>query len=198
MKADDIACVLLAAGRGTRFGGGKLAARLAGKPVVHHVAERLSTLPFAQHLIVASDSTPHVTGFERIGLSPPDAPLSRSIASGIAALSGKRPALIALADMPLVPAAHFSRLIDEFDGNCIGTRVAGRIMVPAIFGPGLFPQLMSLEGDRGAAALLRHAPSIPLDEDDALDIDTTDDLARASRLLQGRSTRSTWPTRSSG
>lgn len=186
MKAEDIACVLLAAGRGTRFGGGKLAAELAGKPLVRHVAERLAMLPFAQHLIVTSDSTPPVAGFERIGLSPPDAPLSRSIASGIAALSGNSPALIALADMPLVPAAHFARLIAEFDGNCIGTAVAGRIMVPAIFGPGLFPQLMALEGDRGAAPLLRHAPSIPLDEDHALDIDTQDDLVRAYRRLQGR------------
>ena len=186
MKASDIALVLLAAGRASRFGGGKLAANLAGKPLALHAGERLAAMAFTRKVLVCSSTTPPIDGFERIQLDPPGAPLSRSIATGLAAIAGTNAVLIALADMPLVPADHFERLIDAFDGVRIGTLVAGRTMVPAIFGAELFPALAALEGDRGAAALLRDAPAIALEEALALDIDTPDDLARAEALLQGR------------
>lgn len=186
MNARDVAVILLAAGRASRFGGGKLAADLAGKPVALHVGERLAAMPFARKVLVCSTATPPIDGFERIQLDPPGAPLSRSIATGIAAVSGTGAALIALADMPLVPAEHFERLVEKFDGDRIGTVVAGRTMVPAIFGTHLFSVLAALEGDRGAAALLRDAPTVALEETLALDIDTPDDLARAEALLQGR------------
>lgn len=186
MKAGDIAVILLAAGRASRFGGGKLAADLAGKPVALHVGERLTAMSFARKVLVCSPATPHIDGFERIEFDPPGAPLSRSIATGITAVSGTGAALIALADMPLVPTDHFERLIEAFDGERIGTVVAGRTMVPAIFGAHLFSDLAALDGDRGAAALLRDAPAITLEETLALDIDTPDDLARAEALLQGR------------
>lgn len=186
MNAADIAVILLAAGRGTRFGGGKLAARLAGKTVIDHVAERLAGVAFSRRIMVCSGTTPAVDGFERITLSPGDAPLSCSIATGVSAVPRESAALIVLADMPLVPATHFSSLIERFDGDRIATRVGGRTMVPALFSKRHFAALSSLEGDKGAAALLRDAPSIPLDEDLALDIDTPDDLARAALLLQGR------------
>ncbi|MBF9151502.1 NTP transferase domain-containing protein [Novosphingobium jiangmenense] len=186
MKAGDIAVILLAAGRASRFGGGKLAADLAGKPVALHVGERLAAMPFARKVLVCSTATPPIDGFERIELDPSGAPLSRSIATAITAVSGTGAALIALADMPLVPTDHFERLIEAFDGERIGTVVAGRTMVPAIFGAHLFSDLAALDGDRGAAALLRDAPAITLEETLALDIDTPDDLARAEALLQGR------------
>ena len=113
-------------------------------------------------------------------------PLSRTIATGIAAVAGARAALIALADMPLVPADHFARLIAGFDGDLIATRVGTLTMVPAIFGEQHFSALQSLQGDRGAGALLQAAPTVTLPEDLALDIDTAEDLQRAAALLQGR------------
>lgn len=186
MNAADIAVILLAAGRGTRFGGGKLAAELAGKPVLDHVAQRLAGMAFSRRIIVCSDATPALVGFERITLSPCDAPLSRSITTGVSAIRRESAVLIALADMPLVPVQHFAQLIDQFDGDRIGTRVGERIMVPAVFGQRHFAALSSLQGDQGAAGLLRDAASVPLEADLALDIDTPDDLARAALLLQGR------------
>lgn len=186
MNTSEIGVILLAAGRGSRFGGGKLEAELGGKPVIRHAADRLLKMPFARRILVSSHSTPIVEGFERIALDPPDAPLSRSIATGILALSGAKAALIALADMPLVPASHFRALLDVFDGDRIGTGTASRIMVPAIFGAAHFPALLDLAGDQGAATLLQAAGSIPLDEMLALDVDTRDDLALAEAIIQGR------------
>jgi molybdenum cofactor cytidylyltransferase len=43
-----------------------------------------------------------------------------------------------------------------------------------------------LQGDRGAGALLRDAPCLPLSADAALDVDQAADLARAAYLLAYR------------
>lgn len=178
------ALILLAAGRGSRFGGGKLAAGLAGKPLARHAADRLAGLPFTRRIAVCSATTPDLPGFERIDLAPADAPLSRSVAMGIAALDGESAAMIALADMPLVPAAHFAALLTAFDGHAIASMVGSVAMVPAVFGARHFHALQHLAGDRGAGALLRNAPAIDLDPALALDVDTADDLARAEHALR--------------
>lgn len=181
-----IAALLLAAGRGTRFGGGKLAADLGGKPVAAHAAQALASLPFRHRMAVVSARTPDLPGFERIMLTPADGPLSRSIAAGIGALAKTDcdAVLIALADMPLVPAAHFAQLIGHFDGDRIATQVDGRRMVPAIFARKHFAALASLEGDRGAGGMLRAVPAVNLPAVQALDVDCPDDLALAARHFQ--------------
>lgn len=179
------ALLLLAAGRGTRFGGGKLAAELEGKPLARHAADQLAGLPFTRRIAVCSDLTPDLPGFESFLLDPAEAPLSRSISLGIAALAGETAVLIALADMPLVPASHFAALLTRFDGDRTGTRVGDLTMVPAVFGPAHFEALMTLTGDKGAGALLRDAPAVEIDPMLALDVDTPEDLQRAAALLQG-------------
>nr|WP_246385733.1 nucleotidyltransferase family protein [Novosphingobium hassiacum] len=173
--------ILLAAGRGSRFGGAKLGADLAGKPLARHAADRLAAMAFTRHIAVCSTATPELPGFERLLLDPVDAPLSRSIAMGIAALDHEDAALIALADMPLVTIEHFQRLLEHFDGDRVGTRVGNVTMVPAMFGARRFAALKALDGDRGAGALLRDASAVTLDPALALDVDTPDDLA----ALQG-------------
>lgn len=179
------ALILLAAGRGTRFGGAKLTAELMGKPLARHAADTLSRFAFSRRIAVCSDTTPDLPGFDRVMLDPADAPLSRSIALGIGVLDGEASALIALADMPLVPVAHFEALLSVFDGDRTGSRVDGLTMVPAVFGAQHFGALMALDGDRGAGALLRDAAAVALDPAFALDVDTQADLGRAETLLQG-------------
>ncbi|NLR70229.1 nucleotidyltransferase family protein [Novosphingobium sp. ERN07] len=185
MTARRIAVILLAAGRATRFGGGKLGTALAGKPLARHAADNLSDLPFSRKIALCSIQTPHLPGFSRILLDPSKAPLSQSIATGIAALTDEDAALFALADMPLVPTQHFAVLIARFDGDRIATRVDGRNMVPAIFGRQHFPALKKLVGDKGAGALLHDARSVELSAEHALDVDTLADLQSALEHLQG-------------
>jgi molybdenum cofactor cytidylyltransferase len=180
------ALVLLGAGRGSRFGGGKLGAALAGKPLACHAADKLARLPFSRLIVVCSDTTPDLPGFERIDLHPADGPLSRSIATGIGMIANEDAVLIALADMPLVPITHFQALLAAFDGNMVASSVDERPMVPAVFGAKHFASLKDLTGDRGAGALLFNAPTVPLDTALALDVDTPDDLLRAEHAI------STW------
>lgn len=185
MSGLRIAVILLAAGRATRFGGGKLGTALAGKPLARHAADRLDDLPMVRKIAICSEQTPDLPNFSKVLLEPSGAPLSCSIATGIAALTDEDAALFALADMPLVPTQHFAALIARFDGDRIATRVDERNMVPAIFGRRHFAALKTLVGDKGAGALLHDAPSVELSAEHALDVDTLADLQSALTHLQG-------------
>jgi len=181
----NIALIVLAAGRASRFGGGKLSALLAGKPVIAHVAAATAALPLAHRILIAAPAVPALPGFTRVTLDPPNAPQSRSLALGVAAAQEAEAdaVLIALADMPLVPAAHFAAMLAAFDGDRLTSICNGQPLPPALLGARHFPALLALTGDRGAGALLRDAPALALTAAQALDIDTPEDLARAQALL---------------
>ncbi|MDF8334737.1 nucleotidyltransferase family protein [Novosphingobium cyanobacteriorum] len=180
-----IVLVLLAAGRSERFGVGKLGAMLAGETVLARTMHQLAPLPFAARIAVIAPGSALLDSYTCLPLDPPDAPQSRSLALGVAAAqaTGARAAMIALADMPLVPTSHFAALASAFDGDRIASSHGDLRLPPAIFGSQHFPALMALSGDRGAGALLHDAPHFRLPPDAELDIDTPGDLARAEALL---------------
>ena len=184
---DGVVLVLLAAGRARRFGADKLAQDLAGKPVAHHAAAKLAHLPFAARIAVCSAASPPLgaLGYCIVPLEPEGAPMSRSIALGVAAAqaSGAAAVLLALADMPLVPQAHFRALVEAFEGSPLATLAGDTPMPPAMFGRASFAGLKQLTGDRGASDLIAMADTLPLDRLFALDIDTPDDLVRAERII---------------
>ena len=185
-----LALVLLAGGRGTRFGGAKLIAPLADQPLALHAAAMLSTLPFSHRFAVTGPDVPDLAalGFTCIALDPPGAPQARSVALGVEAAqaAGANAVLLALADMPLVPTDHIRALAARFDGDRIATSADGVIMPPALFGAAHFAALTALSGDRGGAMRLAGAPLLALDPDLALDIDRQEDLARAEVLLAAK------------
>jgi len=184
---EGLALVLLAGGQSARFGGPKLIAPLGGKPLALHAAEMLAALPFAVRYAVIGPDVPDLgaLGFRTVPLDPPGAPQARSLALGVAAAQagGARAVLVALADMPLVPAAHIRALVGGFAGDRIATMAGSVTMPPAIFGAAHFAALTALDGDRGGAVRLKGAPTVPLDPALALDVDRPEDLARAEALL---------------
>ena len=175
--------IVLAAGRGERFvasGGSthKLAALLAGKPVLDHVldAVRASGLPY------------HVV--------PPDASrpgMGDSIAAGVRATAGAPGWLILPADLPLIRSDTLRQ---------VALAPASRVLVPIYRGQRGHPvrfsaecgsALMNLKGNQGAATVLYDSSAINsvafLELDDVgivTDIDTVQDLARAEALLAAR------------
>jgi molybdenum cofactor cytidylyltransferase len=64
-------------------------------------------------------------------------------------------------------------------GVVTGSGYAGKIGVPAFFPASSFEELLQLQGDTGARSLLRTARSVNT-EDLAFDIDTEDDVTRAT------------------
>lgn len=195
---DSIGIVLLAAGRGTRFGPEpKLLAALDGVPLVRRAAEaaiaarsRPVVAVFGAHA-EAVEAALH--GLDLVRLRNPDfaAGLSTSLRVGLDALPDRcLGAVVMLADMPRVTAAHIDRLADAFDAAerkpaAIVPVHEGRRGNPVLLNRRLLaPLLAGLTGDQGAGPLLKGRPDvleIPGDAATCLDIDTAVALENLSR-----------------
>ena len=177
---------VLAAGRASRFGGGKLDAMLAGRRVGQWALDALEAAGLAPGVIVTG---PDASAFAeesgwRLTTNPdPQKGLGTSLA--IAARQTDGPLLRALADMPLVPSSHFAALLQH---KCAATAwPGGKSGVPALFPDAILPKLRTLSGDQGAGPLLTAMADLALIEAPAealLDIDRPEDLPRAETILQ--------------
>lgn len=189
IAAERVTAVLLAAGRGDRFGGDKLALAFRGQPLGLHAAAMLAAIPFAAHIAVTGPSAVDLAapGFD-CRAAPPGAPMSLSLKLGVAAAAELDcdACLIMLADMPLVPAAHIRALLAAHDGALTATLSGSTRMVPALISRAAFPLVATLTGDQGARALLRDAPGVAAPPAWLIDIDTPEDAARNSAQPGGR------------
>jgi molybdenum cofactor cytidylyltransferase len=112
--------------------------------------------------------------------------MAASIVSGLRASIDAPGWVIALADMPRVSPDTIRKLVAAIeDGADIAVPVhAGRRGNPVAFGRRYLPELLALEGDRGARALLQALPVAQVTVDDPgihLDIDTPDDLEKMAK-----------------
>jgi molybdenum cofactor cytidylyltransferase len=186
MDFGKVAAVLLAAGRGTRFGGNKLEAMLGDTMLGLHAAQTLAEIGtghrFAVHdpsngaLAIALSSA----GYSLIHNNAPEAGLSHSLALAAKAVlaTDADAMLVCLADMPFVTAAHLQAII-ETGGDQVVTSASGNArMPPALFPRRFLPMLGETTGDHGARALLRDAIAVAAADALLADIDTRADLAR--------------------
>ena len=187
-----IAAIVLAAGAGSRFGGGKLLAPLEGRPILQHVLERLEVADLHEVVVVVGADADAVedridAGTARLVVNPaPDQGLSSSLKVGIGALSDDaEAALIALGDQPLLPARAVRALLDA-------EAQPGRPIVVPVYGDGAgrnpvllrrdaFALIDQTSGDRGLGPLIDAHPElvheIPIRvEGGNPDVDTRDDL----------------------
>ncbi|BBC72200.1 conserved hypothetical protein [Altererythrobacter sp. B11] len=187
----ELPCVaLLAAGTATRFGGGKLDAPCAGKPLGQWALDRVAEAGLPPGLIVTGPEAPRFVasaeGWELIVNPQPARGLGTSVAlAAQAAIRRRAPALLVLlADMPLVPAELLRRLASTAPPAAVSH--GGRPGVPALFGAELLPRLAALSSDRGAGELLAGLASTTLIPPPGalLDVDTQDDLAEAEAALR--------------
>lgn len=181
---------VLAAGQSRRFGSAdKLAAQFRGAMLGLHVCRTLAPLPFARRWMIASDAA-HAcarhwreAGFEVIPNAAARTGMGSSVAlaAQLAQEAGSGALLIALADMPLVPATHFAELIQHAVADALIASTNGSSpMPPALFGSMHFAQLTQAEGDSGARSLLAAAKLVPCDASLMIDIDDEASLARYS------------------
>ena len=182
---------VLAAGAGTRFGGGKLDAMLAGKRVGQRVIDAVAAAGLNPGLIVVPGHTPQFaaeSGWPTVTNVCASDGLGTSLAmAACAALARGRPLLVLLADMPLVDPALLKALAAQ---SCAATRYPdGKAGVPALADLAMLPALAELSGNVGAGPLLSSRHGVVLvepPESMLLDIDRPEDLAAAQALLTGR------------
>ncbi len=189
--APNVAALVLAAGRSTRMGGtNKLLAEVDGVPmllratnaalasratsvtvVLGHEAEQAEALLAGRKISLVRNAD-FAQG------------LSTSLRAGIQALPPDTDAaIVLLADMPRISAAHVDRLIDAFDArqpSIVVPQHAGRRGNPILWPREFFAAMQAVSGDKGARDLLaEHAARIrTLEMDDAIhaDVDTPGDM----------------------
>ncbi|MFB0610808.1 nucleotidyltransferase family protein [Aurantiacibacter poecillastricola] len=194
-ESDDreVLVAILAAGRATRFGGGKLDAPLAGKPVGAWVLDAVAEADLAPGVIVSGPDRPDFVrgraGWRAITNPDPSQGLGSSVSLAIGeARKQGRDVLLLLADMPLISPEHLCRLTAS-SLNAATTWPEGRVGVPALIRRAFLEHLVGLRGDRGAGQHLADLEGLEIlscPPELLIDIDCPEDLVRASQLLERR------------
>jgi molybdenum cofactor cytidylyltransferase len=196
--------LILAAGAGRRFGGGKLLGDLGGAPVIRRVAEAVIAGGFAEVVLVTGADDAALRGaLGGLPLRIINAPdwaegMAATLRTGIGALPPDATGMcVFLGDMPMVPIHLCPALIGEAEkaGYAARPRVGGKPGHPVAFARAAFADLLALQGDSGATGLLRAREDVAYcdtaDSGALLDIDTPDDLAVAARAWNACATSAT-------
>jgi CTP:molybdopterin cytidylyltransferase MocA len=185
----SLAIALLAAGGATRFGGGKLDAPCAGKPLGRWALEAALAVPHERLAVVVGDPAPEFArGCELLINERAAEGLGTSAALAARWAEGCDALLILLADMPLVSPATLRKLAVA-DGPAAVAYPGGKPGAPACFPAALFPALEALTGDSGAAQVLRGLASVTLIDapaEELRDVDRPEDLADVEAILRSR------------
>lgn len=181
---------MLAAGAGSRFGGGKLMARLAdGTPVGLAAWRNLKAAIADCVVVVRRDDTElrqlmQDEGATVIECSDAQQGMSRSLVAGLRATGNCRGWVIALGDMPYIKPTSIARVRDALEQGelIVLPTYRGKRGHPVGLSSRLREELLAIAGDEGAREVVkRHATACHLvacDDDPGIlhDIDTREDL----------------------
>lgn len=177
--------LVLASGRGERFaasGGAahKLRALLHGQPLLEHTlaAVRASGLPW------------HVEDGGHPGMGD-------SIAAAVRATAGAPGWLVLPGDLPLIRPDTLRSIASALSGCAVAVPVHRQERGhPVGFAAQCLPGLQALQGERGAASVLRQQAQqgrvrwVEVDDEGTVtDVDTVQDLERAAQILRARKGR---------
>ena len=199
-----VAGLILAAGSGTRFGGGKMRARLDGRPLVAHVIATARAVGLGRLvLVLGADATavrtelltadPDALAGVLVAINPAaERGLATSLRLGLAvATADPRPdgVLILLGDQPRVRSDVIAAVMTAATAAPPDARAVAPAYDddaapnPVLLLPRAWPLVAGLEGDRGIGPLLTFRPDLVVRVPAAgsnPDVDTPEDLAALS------------------
>ncbi len=195
MNTGALEAIVLAAGSGRRFGGGKLTSRRGEGVLLDGALEAAFAAPVRTVTVVwgadegvlqaasrFADRTGQSARLHLVRNARHDEGIGASLRTGVASLPPDAAgAFVFLGDMPRIPHDIAPKLADTLSA---GARAAAPVHGqqrghPALFSAELFPALLSLAGDRGAgwllSAMTHGLTLIPTDDDGVLfDVDEQD------------------------
>ena len=192
--AREIVAILLAAGSSRRFGGDKLAHRLAdGRPLAVAAADSLR--PACDRLLAVlrpgADRLAELlgaAGCETLFCADAERGMGNSLAGAVRATPEAAGWLVALADMPYIATASHLQVTAALrcGASIAATEYRGQRGHPVGFSSHWFAVLSTLTGDQGARAIVQANEALitccAVDDDGVLsDVDTRGDLALTSR-----------------
>ncbi|MFA0784956.1 nucleotidyltransferase family protein [Fervidibacter sacchari] len=200
--AKPIAAILLAAGQGSRMGGGKLLLPIGDATVVERAAKSLIDVPVADLIVVVGTYglaiKRQLSEFPvRFVLNPdPSSEMAESIRCGLKIVdpASVEAFLVLPADMPLVLPETIRLLVDSLlaSDKLIAVPVfQGRRGHPVIFRSNLYETVLNFRSPQGIRPLVHGDPSKVLlvevdDEGVIADLDNWDDYRRLLKLWERR------------
>ena len=188
----DALGAVLAGGRGTRLGGRKAAAEVAGRTLLDWTVELVARVADDVVVIAKPGSVLPDTHVEVLRTEPEDFHPRHGLVSALRHADG-RPALVVPVDMPLVPPALLHELLDRVDrGAPAAVPEAGGHLQPlcAAYGPRALEALEAAPADEPLKrTLMALDPAVvPADAFDErmLNVNQPDDLLAAELGLRGR------------
>ena len=184
---------MLAAGAGTRFGGGKQLALLDGRPLLEHAVRAMTSSPVDRTLVVLGSGADEVAaavdlhGAKMLVCERWDEGQAASLACALAELEDCEAVVVTLGDQP--------RLSPDAVRRVIAARGNGAAAVRATYGeePGhpvlleqtLFERLRNVTGDHGARNLLLSVQTREVPCDDLGGGEDVDTPAQLDALRSG-------------
>ena len=168
---ERIAAIVLAAGAGSRFGGGKLLAPLQGRPVLQHVLDRLASAALAEVVVVLGADAPAIEagidwrGERRVRNPDPGRGLASSVEAGLAAIPpGTAGVLLVLGDQPRLAVGAVEALLaadpDPARPIVVPVYAADRGRNPVLLRRPAFGLVDRASGDRGLGPFLAEHPEL--------------------------------------
>ena len=187
-----LACLLTAAGSGSRFGGDKLRLAVSGQPMGVHALDVLQSSLFALRVLVTSKDKGYMIeaarerGFAVVINPAPEKGMSSSVRLGTAYIcqTGAYDGILyAVADQPHLKAGTVEQLVKAFEKepDCImAPESNGKRGNPVLFPASLFEELLNVTGDRGGRQVIAAHPdllrTIAVPSEELQDIDTKEDM----------------------
>ena len=171
-EAPEFEAVVLAAGAGRRFGGGKLLAPWAGGALLNGALAAAFAAPVRRVIVVTGTAAAEVEAAARdfaarsgaasrllvVHAADHDEGMGASLRRAAAELPADcAGAFVFLGDMPRVPHAVLGQLAAAVQAGAPAAApvFAGQRGHPALIGAALLPELATLHGDAGARAILK-------------------------------------------
>jgi CTP:molybdopterin cytidylyltransferase MocA len=187
-----VGVVVLAAGRGSRFGGEapKTLARLGHRPLVTHAVAAATASGLRPVVVVVGCQSAEVAAAAGALVEIVENPewetgMATSLRAGLAAVLADRSVTamtVSLADQPRIGAEAYRRLVAAHaDGADLAVATyGGKRGHPVLIGRAYFDEAMKMTGDQGARTLLTkpEVVEVPCDgTGETTDVDTPADLA---------------------
>lgn len=192
-----IGMILLAAGKGRRFGESKLEVCIDERPIIEYILSNIPINDFAQVIIVAANhniiNIANKYGISGIINNQPELGISKSIQMGTKQLKDIDAYMYCVSDQPLLLKSTIQNMIRAYSQDTIlALSHNKRRGNPVIFPSFLRDELISLETEEsGQKVINAHLDILKLydikDSTQLLDIDTQEDFVEIHKIISKKS-----------